>query len=193
MNGFNTHALNVALWQVGECGLCPTPVQDRMQMDFTGKWGLPSLESPGPLASLYCTFTRAAWSPLSSIPSHLPTQLSAVSSKITSRECRLKAWLDTRKSRLAGLERQSYALKRQVAPFKIPPCPSASAHAPSNSPHNICCGSSCPVPALARAQEWAVPAAAGSSPLSSTTALEQSDAETANPAHSKGVSSYSSH
>lgn len=44
--------------------------------------------------------------------------------------------------------KESYSQKRQVAPFKIPHCPSASAPRLPSHLHNRCCGSSCPLPAL---------------------------------------------
>lgn len=90
-------------------------------MDFTGNWGPSSLQTPYPLAP------PTAHSPLSSLqsfvqhPSHLPTQISAVSSNTTSRECSLKAWLETWKPRLAECEREFYALERQAASLKFLP------------------------------------------------------------------------
>lgn len=83
---------------------------------------------------------RAACNPVSSIPFRLPTQISAVSSKMTSQEHNLKAGLATRKAGRAGFESESYALQRQVAPLKIPPCPAASACAPPATPKTYAVG-----------------------------------------------------
>lgn len=59
---------------------------------------------------------------------------------MTSPEHSVKAGLETQKPRLAGFVRESYSLKRQVAPFKIPPCPSASAHALPTTPKTYAVG-----------------------------------------------------
>lgn len=57
--------------------------------------------------------------------------------QMTSQKPSLNVGLVTRKPRQARFERNLCALKRQVASFKIPPCPSASASAPPPPPKHM--------------------------------------------------------
>lgn len=105
-----------------------------------------------PTASFYLTSTcvQASSPPSASFPMRPLRSLQAPANDITrvqpesqANDTEAQIWLDLK---------QSCSLKRQVAPFKIPLCPSASVSLCSlRNFQNICCGSSCPLPALARA------------------------------------------